>query len=70
VYQKPYPEHYDLVSYLRGFRVPDFVKFTGDNARTMYEHVQQFLVQVSDPGITNVHKVKLFPLSLSSTTFN
>jgi hypothetical protein len=27
-------------------------------------------VQVNDVGITDIHKVKLFPLSLSSTTFN
>jgi hypothetical protein len=27
-------------------------------------------VQVSDTGITNMHKVKLFPLSLSGTAFN
>jgi hypothetical protein len=69
-YQKPNPEHYDLVPYRRGFKVPDFVKFTGDDVRTTYEHVRQFLAQVSDPGITDVHKVKLFPLSMSSTAFN
>jgi hypothetical protein len=28
------------------------------------------LAQVSDAGITDVHRVKLFPLSLSSTAFN
>jgi hypothetical protein len=58
------------VPYPRGFRVPDFVKFSGDDAKTSYEHVGQFLAQVSEVGITDVHKVKLFPLSLSSTTFN
>jgi hypothetical protein len=28
------------------------------------------LAQVNDIGIIDVHKVKLFPLYLSSTTFN
>jgi hypothetical protein len=70
VYQKPYLEYFDTIPYPRCFRVLDFVKFTRDHARTTYEHVGQFLVQVSDARITNVHKVKLFPLFLSATTFN
>jgi hypothetical protein len=50
--------------------VPNFVKFTGDDAKTTYEHVGQFLVQVSDTRITDMHKVKLFSLSLSGMAFN
>jgi hypothetical protein len=46
------------------------VQFTGDVARTTYEHIGPFLVQVNATGITDVHRVKLFPLSLSGTTFN
>jgi hypothetical protein len=59
-YKKPYPEYFDTVPYPRGFRVPDFVKFTRDDARTTYEHIEQFLAQVSIAGITDVHRVKLF----------
>jgi hypothetical protein len=33
-YQKPYPEYFDMIPYPRGFRVPDLVKFTGDDAKT------------------------------------
>jgi hypothetical protein len=50
--------------------VPDFTRFTGDDARAMYEHVQQFLAQINDTGITDMHKIMLFPLSLSGTAFN
>jgi hypothetical protein len=46
------------------------VKFSGDDSKTTYEHVGQYLAQVSEIGITDAHKVKLFPLSLSSTAFN
>jgi hypothetical protein len=28
-YQKPYPDYFNLVPYPRGFRMPDFAKFTG-----------------------------------------
>jgi hypothetical protein len=50
--------------------VPNFTKFTNDDTRTTYEHVGQFLAQVNVVGITEVHKVILFPLLLSSTAFN
>jgi hypothetical protein len=36
-YQKPYPEYFDTIPYPRGFREPDLAKFTGDDAKTMYE---------------------------------
>jgi hypothetical protein len=39
VYQKPYRKYIDTIPYLRGFWVPDFMKFTGDDARLTYEHV-------------------------------
>jgi hypothetical protein len=70
LYQKSYLEYFDAVPYPRGFRVPDFTKFNGDDARITYEHIGQFLSQVNDVRIIDVHKVRLFPLSLSDTTFN
>jgi hypothetical protein len=48
----------------------DLAKFTGDDARTTYEHVGQFLTQVNDVDITDVHKIRMFPLSLTSAAFN
>jgi hypothetical protein len=69
-YQKPYLEVFDSISYLRGFQVPEFARFIEEDSRTTYEHIGQFLMQVSDYGITDVHKIRLFPLSLSGTAFN
>jgi hypothetical protein len=37
VYQKLYPSHFDLVPGLVGWRTPDFVKFSGEDSRTMWE---------------------------------
>jgi hypothetical protein len=70
MYQKPYPESFDTIPYPRGFRIPDFGKFTGEDSKTTYEHVGQFLAQVSDFGITDIHKIRLFPLSLLRAAFN
>jgi hypothetical protein len=69
-YQKPYPEYFDTTPYPRGFRVPDLSKFMGDDAKTTYEHIGQFLVQVNNVGITDMHKIRMFPLSLTGTSFN
>ena len=41
-YQRPYPENYDYVAYLKGFKISEFVKFTGDDNRTTLEHIGQF----------------------------
>jgi hypothetical protein len=67
IYHKPNPEYFYMVPYPRGFRIPDFANFRGEDARTTYEHIGQFLAQVNDVGITDLHKVKLFPLPPSST---
>jgi hypothetical protein len=69
-YQKPYPEFFDTVPYPRVFRIPDFFKFTEEDSKTTYEHIGQFLAQVSNYGITDVHKIRLFPLPLSGMAFN
>ena len=34
LYQKPYPPEFDFVSYPTGWRVPEFIKFNGDDFRT------------------------------------
>jgi hypothetical protein len=38
-YQKPYLEYFDMIPYPRGFRVLNLAKFTGDDAKTTYEHI-------------------------------
>ena len=34
LYQKPYPAEFDFVSFLIGWRNPEFTKFNGDDSRT------------------------------------
>jgi hypothetical protein len=62
-YQKPYLEYFDMIPYPQGFRVTYLAKFSGDDAKTTYEHIGQFLAEVNDVGITYVHKIRMFPLS-------
>ena len=68
-YQKPYPDYFDSTSYPRDFRIPDFVRFTGEDGRSTFEHIGQFLAQCCDIGTSDVYRIKLFPLSLSGIAF-
>jgi len=38
-YQKPYPMSFDTVTYPASFRLPEFVKFNGDDNKSTFEHV-------------------------------
>jgi hypothetical protein len=62
MYHKPYPEIFNSYSYPPRFRVPEFIKFTGDDNRTTWEHVSQFLAQMSKASSVDYLKVGLFPL--------
>jgi hypothetical protein len=70
VYQKPYPSHFDLVPYLMGWRTPDFVKFNGEDNRTTWEHVSQYLAQLGEGGSIDALKVRLFSLLLTGPAFS
>jgi hypothetical protein len=70
VYQKSYPSHSELVPYPMGWRTPDFVKFNGEDNRTTWEHVSQYLAQLGKVGSVDALKVRLFSLSLTGTAFS
>jgi len=39
LYQRPYVDAFYLIPYPAGWRVPDFVKFSGDDNRSTWEHM-------------------------------
>jgi hypothetical protein len=69
IYQKPHPSHFDLVPYPVGWRTPNFVKFSGEDNRTMWEHVSQYLAQLGEVGSNDALKTRLFSLLLTDTDF-
>jgi hypothetical protein len=69
VYQKPYPDYYDQLPYPRGYRVPKFSKFSGDDGKTILEHVAQFILQCGEACANDTLKLRIFSLSLSGTAF-
>ena len=69
-YQKPYPMYFDTVTYPTGFRLPEFVKFSGDDSKSTFEHVSKYLAQLEEASSINELKVHLFSLSLIGTAFS
>jgi hypothetical protein len=68
-YQKTYSDNYEYVAYPQRFRIPKFVKFTGDDSRTTLEHIGQFIIQYGEANTNDIYKLKLFPLSLLGPAF-
>jgi hypothetical protein len=44
IYQKHYPDYYNQISYPRGYRVPEFSKFSREDGKITLEHVGQFIL--------------------------
>jgi hypothetical protein len=69
LYQKLYRADFDFVAFPPGWCMPDFVKFSGDDNRTTWEHISQYTAQLGEAGTFNYLKVCLFSLSLIGTAF-
>ena len=48
LYQRPYVDAFDLIPYPASWRVPDFVKFRGDDNRSTWEHISQYIAQLRE----------------------
>ena len=53
-YQRLYPENYNYVAYPQGFKISEFVKFTGDDSRTTLEHIGQFIIQCAETSNSDI----------------
>jgi hypothetical protein len=61
---------FTVIKIPNSWRVPDFVKFSGDDARTTWEHISQYIAQLGVASFSDALKVRLFSLSLSGTGFS
>ena len=52
------------------FSLPGFVNFSGEDSKSAFEHISQYLAQLGEVGSINELKVRLFYLSLTGTTFS
>jgi hypothetical protein len=70
LYQKPYPDDFDLVSYPVGWCVPNLIKFNTDDNRTTWEHISQYVAQLGEASSSDALRVPLCSLSLTRTDFS
>jgi hypothetical protein len=70
LYQNPYDPEFDRFPLPRGWRMPDLIKFSGDDDRTTWDHISQYTTQLGEAGVYNALKVRLFSLSLTGTAFD
>ena len=72
-FRKPYPDAINRDNlYPRGYRVPKFTLFFGEEGQSTLEHVAKFTIQCGE--LTNYEnfcnfKLRLFPNSLTGSTF-
>ena len=70
LYRRPYVDAFDLIPYPAGWRVPNFVKFSGDDNRSTWEHISQYIAQLGEVGSSKSLCVHMFSLSLTGTAFS
>ena len=70
LYHRPYVDAFDLIPYPIGWRVPDLVKFSGDDNRSTWEHISQYIAQLGEVDSSKSLCVHMFSLSLTGTTFS
>ena len=46
------------------------MKFSGDDNRAPWEHIDQYLLQLGKAGFHDALRIRLFSLSLTETTFS
>ncbi|XP_055959745.1 uncharacterized protein LOC126654984 [Mercurialis annua] len=72
-FHKPYPDHIDRKNpYPRGYKIPIFSLFSGEDGHSAIEHVAKFTIQCGVlANLDNIanFKLRLFPNSLTCTAF-
>jgi hypothetical protein len=66
-YRKPYVSLFDHHPYPQGTRILEFSKFSGDQGKSMREHIGQFLAQLGELTDIEAFRVRLFSFSLTGT---
>ena len=70
LYRRLYVDAFNLISYPASWRVPDFIKFSGDDNRSTWEHISQYIAQLGEVGSSKSLRVRMFSLSLTGTAFS
>ena len=69
MYKAPYPPAYNQIPLPHKYKMPDFMKFSGQEEVSTMEHINKFLLQLGEAGNYDALRVCLFSLSLSGSAF-
>lgn len=68
--RKPYPDWIDRVHpFPKGYKVPEFVLFFGEEKKSTIEHIARFSVQCGEARSKDYLKLRLFANSLTKSAF-
>lgn len=68
--RKPYPDWIDRVhQFPKGYKVPEFVLFFGEEKKSTIEHIARFSVQCGEARSKDYLKLRLFANSLTKSAF-
>ena len=70
LYQRLYSNSFDMIPYPTGWRVSEFIKFSGDDNRSTWEHISQYIAQLGEAGSSKSMRFRMFSLSLTGTAFS
>ena len=70
LYRRSYVDAFDLIPCPADWRVPDFVKFSGDDNRSTWEHISQYIAQLGKAGSSKSLRIRMFSLSLTGMAFS
>ena len=70
LYRRPYVDAFDLIPYPTGWCVPNFVKYSGDDNRSTWEHISQYIAQLGEVSSSKSLCVRIFSLSLTGMAFS
>ena len=60
LYRRSYIDAFDLIPHPTGWRVPNFVKFSGDDNQSTWEHISQYIAQLGEVGSSKSLRIRLF----------
>ena len=69
MYKAPYPPAYNQIPLPHKYKMPNFMKFSGQWEVSTMEHINRFLLQLGEAGNYDALRVRLFSLSLSGSAF-
>ena len=70
LYRRSYVDAFDLIPYPTGWCVLDFFKFSGDNNRSTWDHISQYIAQLGEVCSSKSLRVRMFFLSLTGMAFS